>query len=603
LNSNNEKQSGLLTSYTNRKNRFESQGKKQKQKLNRVALMRLLVFVMVVVFIYQSLKSNTTLWLAMALLSFIVLLRLVKMSAGINRVKNHLKALTDLNRNELFALDGDFKAFEDGREFINREHPYMYDLDLFGDQSVFQFMNRSFTERGKKELASYLVDPLQDGKSIMERQLAVKDISKRLDWRQHFQATAMNLKQNPADEERLLEWLSNKSTGIVPEVFRILAFTLPLISFLLILLSLPGWINWQIPMYFMLIPLTVVGGFLQRTQKFSLKMASALKTLKNHGDLIRQIENESFQASLLQKVQKTLFDQSGSASESIKVLGKILDAFDSRNNIFVGVILNALLLWDIHCLLRFEKWKSKNGKQARIWFETIGQMDALSSLGTLLYNHPGYSFPLISDKPFWEFVSVGHPLIPAGSRIDNDLNIENEGKIFIVTGPNMAGKSTFLRTLGVNLVFAMAGAPVCAEKMVFFPNRLFTSMRTTDSLQKNESYFYSELKRLRVLLNTVEQRSVFFLLDEILKGTNSADKSSGSVAIIQKLIRLHGTGLIATHDLSLGELEKSFPGKVINKCFEAEIKNNELHFDFKLHDGITGNMNATFLMKKLGIIG
>jgi len=603
LNLSNDKQKGLLTTYSDRLIRFGDQLIRQKKKLNRVAWSRFFVFILIVLCVYLGFKFDSYLFFSGAFFLLVSFFWLVKTSARILREKDHLMALIELNQNELLALEGDFRGFANGIEFLDREHPYMFDLDLFGDQSLFQFLNRSYTQRGKDKLASYLVSLLKNGNAIRERQIAVQDLSGRLDWRQHFQATAMNLKQDPLSEARLLEWLNDTKANIVPRIFKLLAIILPISSFGLILLSLPGWIPWQIPVYFLLIPLAVVGSLLKRTQKFSLKMASALKTLKNNGDLIQQIEQASFNAPLLVKSQKKLNDANGSAGDSIKSLGKILDAFDSRNNIFVGVVLNALLLWDIHCLTRFEKWKKMSGTQVKVWLEILGQLDALSSLGTLHFNHPDYTFPTISEHHSWEFLSVGHPLIPEKSRVDNDLKIEKEGNIIIVTGPNMAGKSTFLRAIGVNLVLAMAGAPVCARKMMFFPNRLFTSMRTTDSLQKSESYFYSELKRLQVLLSVVKDASVFLLLDEILKGTNSKDKSSGSAAVIKKLILLNGTGLIATHDLSLGVLEKSFPEHVFNKCFEAEIRNNDLHFDFKLKGGITHNMNATFLMKKMGIIG
>ena len=499
MNLNNKKQDRLVNTYKNRQDRFENLWKKQKQNLNRVSWLRLFAFIVFVVSVYSGIKSGAVFWYLVAFFLLITFLWMVKKSAKIIEKKDHFKALTDLNQAELLALEGDYSAFEDGKEFLKREHPFLWDLDLFGQQSVFQFINRSFTHRGKNDLASFLSDLLHDGESIRERQAAVQDLSERLEWRQHFQAMAMNLKQDPANEKSLLEWLGNPSPGMVPVTFRILAFTLPLISLTLFFLSLPGWISWQIPVYFMLLPLFLVASFLKRTQRFSLKMTSALKMLKNQCGLMRHIEKESLQAPLLLKIQENLFDQAGSASEKTLKLGKILDAFDSRNNIFVGVILNAFLLWDIHCLLRFEKWKRKNGVQAGIWLETLGYFDAISSLGTMLFNHPDYSFPVVNKKPSWEFVSVGHPLIPAETRVDNDLKIEKDGRILIVTGPNMAGKSTFLRALGVNLVFAMAGAPVCARQMGFFPNRLFTSMRTTDSLQKNESYFYSELKRLQVL--------------------------------------------------------------------------------------------------------
>jgi DNA mismatch repair ATPase MutS len=233
----------------------------------------------------------------------------------------------------------------------------------------------------------------------------------------------------------------------------------------------------------------------------------------------------------------------------------------------------------------------------------LGEVDALASLANYAYNNPDHSFPEIIDSgPVIDAVRLGHPLLGRNTRVDNDFSIGSRGQVFIITGANMSGKSTFLRTIALNMVLAMTGAPVCAVEMKFSPVKLFTSMRTTDSLSSNESYFYAELKRLKILKEKLEGgENIFFILDEILKGTNSSDKSSGSLMFLKQLIELGGTGIIATHDISLGGMEKEFPGNVVNKCFEIEIDGQNISFDYILRDGITSKMNAVVLMKQMGI--
>jgi len=234
----------------------------------------------------------------------------------------------------------------------------------------------------------------------------------------------------------------------------------------------------------------------------------------------------------------------------------------------------------------------------------VGQVDAYISLGNYAYNNPDFSFPIKSDNLIvFSAKKLGHQLIDENKRVCNDFILGKRGTVCIISGANMAGKSTFLRTVAVNYILAMAGAPVCASEMSFIPQRLFTSMRTLDSLSENESYFYAELKRLGMLKHRIEEGDpVFFILDEILKGTNSADKSTGSKLFLQRIIQNEGTGLIATHDTSLGNLESDWPGAIVNKCFEIEIDGENIRFDYKLQDGITQKMNAVFLMKQMGIL-
>ena len=593
----------LLTFYPERKQHYTNLADIEKKWLRRISWLRLFIFIVFIFFALKVFGENGILFFFPTMLFFTAFIVLVMQSIKRTSKELHYRNLLKLNINELRAQNYDFNEFDEGLEYSNRDHAFVFDLDIFGPGSLFQYINRSFSQSGKRKLASYFSDLLNKKEKINNRQNAIKDLSARFEWMQNFQALCMQLEENDFESAILKEWLRDKSPIFKSILFPFLAFLLPAISLTLIGLSIFGIVAFEEIWYLLLIPLIVVGIVIKKTQSFQRDVSASLRVLSDYRKLFEHIEKEEFDSDLLQQLKKELFHNSIPASRIIQKLAKILDALDARNNMLAGVLLNALLLWDIHCLIRFGKWKRKYAKDVFSWLESLSEFDALSSLGTFSFNHPDYSFPLVSNQPTWEFESLGHPLIKRDQRVDNDLLLSEEGEIFIVTGPNMAGKSTFLRAVGVNMVLFQMGAPVCASKFVSFPSKLFTSMRTTDSLQNNESYFFSELKRLKSLLDLVlEKEPVFFLLDEILKGTNSKDKTSGSWAVITRLVDLRSTGLIATHDLTLSRMEKEFSGKVFNKCFEAEIVGDKLKFDYKLINGVSRNMNATFLMKKMGII-
>jgi DNA mismatch repair ATPase MutS len=321
-------------------------------------------------------------------------------------------------------------------------------------------------------------------------------------------------------------------------------------------------------------------------------------------ELFKVFDNEIFKSSTLNEIKLNISKGEVSAAVSVNKLSRLIQAFDSRLNLLAALILNGLLLWDYHSVYRLEKWKSDYKNLFPVWLEMLGQIDAFISLGNYAGNDPDFVYPVISDRNIvFSATELGHQLIDESKRVCNDFILERSGSVCIISGANMAGKSTFLRTIAVNFILGMTGAPVCAKEMNFIPSKLFTSMRTTDSLSNNESYFYAELKRLKKLKSRIENgEPVLFILDEILKGTNSADKSLGSKLFLKRLIELGATGLIATHDTSLGEMENDHPGVVINKCFEIEIDGETIKFDYKLQNGITYKMNAAFLMKQMGIL-
>jgi DNA mismatch repair ATPase MutS len=320
--------------------------------------------------------------------------------------------------------------------------------------------------------------------------------------------------------------------------------------------------------------------------------------------LLKVFDNETFNSLYLNEMKLEISGTRVSAAVSVKKLGRLIESFDSRLNFIAGFLLNGLFLWDFHCIVRLEKWKSKYMERFPAWLKILGNVDAYTSLGNYAFNNPDFVYPVFSDSNIIFFArDLGHPLINDEMRVNNDFSLDNAGNICIISGANMAGKSTFLRTVAVNFILGMTGCPVCAAELVFTPMKIFTSMRTTDSLSSHESYFYAELKRLKTLKTKIAgDEPVFFILDEILKGTNSTDKSVGSKLFIEKLITHRGTGLIATHDISLGELEKDYPDRIFNMCFEIEIDGEAIKFDYKLNRGVTQKMNAALLMRQMGIL-
>ena len=309
------------------------------------------------------------------------------------------------------------------------------------------------------------------------------------------------------------------------------------------------------------------------------------------------------ESPLLIALRKEFESNGKKASEVLNTLAKELDRLDLRNNLILYALLEGSLFWQLRQMLRIERWKQEHGTHLLQWLEALGKLDALCALGTFAFNHPGYAYPTITDKPFiFRAKDMGHPLMPQKQCIANDAEIPQHPYFLIITGANMAGKSTYLRTIGCNYLLACIGAPVCCSSLEIYPAHLMTSLRTSDSLANNESYFFAELKRLQQILERLKNgEEMFIILDEILKGTNSMDKQKGSLALVKQLLHLKTNGIIATHDILLGELKQHFPNEISNYRFEAGIQNDELTFSYKLKEGVAQNMNACFLMQKMGI--
>ena len=329
-----------------------------------------------------------------------------------------------------------------------------------------------------------------------------------------------------------------------------------------------------------------------------------LRILSIYAELISLVEAQEIHSPLLKQLKAEFGINGKQTTEILKELSRELEKLDLRNNQILYILLEGSLFWQLRQVIRIEQWRQKYGAYLIHWLDTLGQMDALCSLATFACNHPGYTYPALAGQPFiFQARDMGHPLMPARQCVTNDAEIPSRPFFIIITGANMAGKSTYLRTIGINYVLACIGSPVCCSSLEIYPAKLVTSLRTSDSLTDNESYFFAELKRLKQIIDRLNSgEELFIILDEILKGTNSMDKQKGSFALVRQLMELKANGIIATHDLLLGKLTEHFPKEIRNYCFEADITNDELTFSYKLREGIAQNMNACFLMKKMGLI-
>ncbi|MCH9661425.1 MAG: DNA mismatch repair protein MutS, partial [Bacteroidetes bacterium] len=349
------------------------------------------------------------------------------------------------------------------------------------------------------------------------------------------------------------------------------------------------------------IGLAISGLYMKRVGAVASQTAKMQSTFGQFQKLIGQIETQEFESELLSEKRALVINETKIASRVLQQFSRHLNALDQRNNLIIAVFANAFMLRDILQVHHIEQWIKEHTLTVGQWFDAIAFFDGYTSLGNYSFNHTNHHFPVITaNNTTLSSNGAGHPLLSKDVSVTNDIHIDTE-QFFIITGANMAGKSTFLRTVALQIVMANAGLPVCAIKTSYTPIKLITSMRTTDSLTDDESYFFSELKRLKFIVDTMKTDRYFIILDEILKGTNSTDKAIGSRKFIDKLVASNSTGIIATHDLSLCEAANTLP-EVVNYFFDAQIIDNELHFDYQFKKGICQNMNASFLLKKMKIV-
>ncbi|MGB6153644.1 MAG: DNA mismatch repair protein MutS [Pricia sp.] len=559
-------------------------------------MIRLAVFCAAGLGVYFTFE-NTRLVLAIVLLAIVLFLFLVSRHSDLQYKRDRLKALIDINETEIKVLRRNFHDLPDGDLYQDPQHYFSQDIDLFGRGSFYQYANRTALPQGSDTFARLLTENSID--EIAQKQEAIKELAQMPEWRQNFSAVA-SLAKAETSSENIARWLSGYSP-FMPKLMRILPWIYSGISLMIFVLYLADIVPVSLLILNLTIGLGITFSYFKKITGLTAEASKARSTFQQYNILLTEIEETPFKSEYLQKLKSAIVSESEKTSGIIKKFADQLNSLDKNGNVFYLFFANGFFLRTlIHCY-QVENWIQKHGNSVEKWFETIAFFDAFNSLGNFAFNHPTYAYPVLSEgETVLRSEAAGHPLLHPEKSVLNDFKI-GAAQFFIITGANMAGKSTFLRTVSLQIVMANVGLPVCAASVAYSPIKLITSMRTTDSLTDDESYFFSELKRLKFIVDEVQKDTYFIVLDEILKGTNSTDKAKGSRKFVERLVASKSTGIIATHDLSLCEVAKELP-QIENHYFDAEIIDNELHFDYTFKEGICQNMNASFLLKKMEIV-
>ncbi|MDD2195586.1 MAG: hypothetical protein PHW91_00230 [Bacteroidales bacterium] len=582
--------------------------------LNRISFIRIFIFVIssiILIYLFSfNLITPILIVFPLSILCFGVAITHHNKTAFL---KKHTALLKGINESEILREKCNLEEFDTGHKFINQNHPYTSDLDIFGQHSIFQLVNRTTTESGMILLSEWLSEPAPNYE-IHDRQKAIKELSQNLDWRQDFQASGMHFQNKKSDYYKLLDWVEAPVVLLkYQRIYIAVAIILSVLSLLglyfsILYLRYIYLLPFITALFVNLIILRKVKSIADDIVKTSQEN---INTLRGYRTLINKIERESFRSKKLHQLQSILIKSKYSAFNEINRLCRLLDFSQQRgiNSIKIPIkgnylysLLNSFLLLDIYLIIGTEKWKSKNKALLKSWAEVVSEFEVINSFAGFCYSNPSYTFPEITEKNnSVHFELLGHPLLNSNKRVCNNFHSEGQGDIVLITGSNMGGKSTFLRTVGVNLVLALAGAPCCAKYGQVSNLKLYTSMRTQDNLKEGVSSFYAELNRIEKMLKLIESsQNTFFLMDEMFKGTNSEDRHRGGFSLINQISKLKTSGIIATHDI---ELAKLLGNKMLvtNYSFNSEIKGNSMIFSYELHPGICNDFNASELMERSGI--
>ena len=561
--------------------------KQYHQQYNAVAFARLIDLLFAIVVGYKAINENSWLWGFLAVLMIVLFFLLIGKHKQIAVKRRIAKAKIAINEREIAFIEQGIYPADNGKDFEPTQHPYAYDLDILGEKSLYHYLNRTHTYLGRKRLAQRLLYP--DTTTILTHQEAIKALTPQLAWRQTFMAHAEQIDDSPSFYDRLQQWAAAPTTpmGKFMRVFTVISpivFTLSAII---------GYIYdyevlKSIAKLLLTINLSVFFFYISKINKEKLGFEHTYAMLYAFKECIAQVE-----AHFPEKNKQ--------ASTHIAQLSRLLDDLDSVSNILVSIPLNIFSFYHLHRYRALLQWKRTYGTHIAQWLETVATTEVLCSFANFAYNNPHFVYPTFNNQYRINFEDVGHPLIAENERITNNITLD-EAHFIILTGSNMSGKSTFLRTLGVNMLLAQVGLPVCAREAAIHPLPLLVSMRLSDSLSDGKSYFFAEINRIEQIMTALKRERCMVLLDEILRGTNSEDKQYGTIKIIERLLSLKAIGIVATHDIEVCKTADRYPQQLQNKCFESYIHEGELSFDYKLREGICQNKNATFLMEKLGII-
>lgn len=593
--------------YDKRRQEFLVKQGASKKEANLYSIFRGIAFLLSVALLITYFQIQNNGFLIFSMCSGIGFYFLVLHHRKLESMVKYYGAIVEINLKEAKRQQLELSEFATGEEYLENDHPYQNDLDILGQSSLFQLINRCQIRESSERLSTWLSHPAEEA-TILDRQEAVKELAAMPEWNQDFMATiklqlSEKEKRAPSvSHEHISAWTSKAIEPIRSHVWKWTAILLSIVFMVAGVLVFMDQFPYQILYLPAILNVIFLSFGLRRLKQIITGIDNSHYLIASYEKAISLLEKSDFSSKRLLLLRNNLLDGSSPASKSIARLALLTNRIASRSNMLYA-LLDIPLLLDIHLLSDLFQWKKDHKDDIDVWFDTIHELECLISLGCFAHANPQYQFPKVSSKAF-QFTAkdLGHPLIPEKESVANDYFIDGEGKTDIITGSNMSGKSTFQRTVGVNMVLAQSGAPVNASSLTMGTTAIFTSMRTRDNLAENTSSFYAELKRIRQLLDTIEQNtSTFFLLDEILKGTNSEDRHRGAIALVKKLTKKKAFGMISTHDLTLSNLEQS-EKNVRNYSFNSSIEGDEILFDYQLTPGPCRSFNASKLMEKMGIM-
>ncbi len=594
----------IFDEFKNRMDRFMAEEIRLKKQVDGIGNLRLAVFlagaaVTVFLFVKTGVLSGV-LSLAVVIGVFIYLVVRYGKLAG---DRDRLGRMAEINRMYMGRMRTEWVKFSDcGQEYVDDSHPYTGDLDIFGPKSLFQWINTAYTHYGRNALSNLLKNPDKSISAVKRRQNAIRELSGMLDFCQELQCEGLLAKDAANDPAELLLYAEDQTVRFRNNWTINLFYLLPalvILAFVLFFLGAP--VPLFVPLLILSVQLLVFAVGFKKNASIINNVYGLRKNLGAFGNLLLRIEKEEFRDGYLRDLKQELFNKNESASVSLKKLESVANAIDVKFSTVLYFLLNFCLLWDYHCAFALEEWKKQYGRHIRGWLETVGQLEALASLSVPGHLYPDWAFPEFADKGLtFNAAELGHPLIPKDVCVRN--NFEISSRACVITGSNMSGKTTLLRTVGINLVLAYSGAQVFARSLDCSVMDIFTSMRIRDDLNSGISTFYAELLRIKTMIDYSNKKSpMIYLIDEIFMGTNSPDRIAGARSVMKNLSKSWIIGLISTHDFELCDLEQEKQVNIRNYHFTENYSNNEIKFDYKLRSGRSMTTNARYLMKMVGI--
>jgi len=587
----------------------EQQLLQNSKTFNQLGFAKLAAALIVLVCVVFLFTSSFAVWAILsAIVFFAGAITLWVLHYRLDNKIHYAKGIISICSRHVCRITGEWPNFSDtGKEFIDSTHHYSGDLDIVGEKSFFQFLNTTHTWHGRQKFAGDLLHPSYSTTDIKQRQTAIAELSQDIDFSNNIEYYLSQIGANPLDEKLAAELahnapvklrLARNSDSISSKFVRLIICFMPVVT---VVLLAAGALFQIRPMLIAGIIFTIVQAALCYVEKNNVWnylgiMECLPYKLSKYVKVINVLTARKFSSDKLNQIKSQL----EVAAEAVKELESIGNKLSFRANPLIYIALNVLLLWDFHCTFLLERWKRKYSAIATEWFTAIGEFESLLAFSHLPNVCEGVSLPeIVEDNGKINAEELGHPLLQNHSRVNNDIEFDNN--ILIISGSNMSGKTTFMRTVGVNLLLAKAGSFVCASKMTCSKFDIITSMRIADDLNQGVSTFYAELKRVKLILDmAAENGSIIFLIDEIFKGTNSVDRLAGADAVISKLAGLNSTGMVSTHDLELCKLAE-LTSRIVNYSFCENYRDGAIHFDFKLRKGQSKTTNARFLMEMMGI--